>query len=350
MPKKKILVTGATGFVGAYLLHHLLQLGEKNIRATKRPLSPMHLVSDIEDQVEWMEADIMDTTSLEDAMEGDTQVYHCAAMVSFNGKNAGQMIRVNQTGTANVVNVALDLGVEKLLFVSSIAAIGRHKKQNIIDENTKWQDSKWNSPYATSKHLAEMEVWRGIAEGLNAVVVNPSNILGSGFWKERTSTGQFFYKIWSGFPFYPIGGSGFVDVRDVIRFMVKLMESDISAERFIINAENLPFKTILDQIALSLNMKKPRIKLTPFMGEITWRVVWLISKLTGKEPFITKQMVRASKQNFVYENGKSLSIFPFNYTPIKNTLAETAEQFLLSTKDGFRPKVLPFDSQRQLNH
>ncbi|MEZ4958113.1 MAG: NAD-dependent epimerase/dehydratase family protein [Saprospiraceae bacterium] len=342
MPEKKILVTGATGFIGAYLLNYLVQKGESNIRALKRPNSPMDLVNHIQDKIEWVEGDILDTTCLEDAMQGVSKVYHCAAIVSFNQADVQQMIRTNQEGTANVVNISLAMDVEKLLHVSSIAAIGRRKNETIINENTKWQGDKWNSPYGISKHLAEMEIWRGVAEGLNTVIVNPSNVLGSGFWKDRTTTGQFFYKIWKGMPFYPMGGTGFVDVRDVVRFMFQLMESDIHSQRYILNGENLPYKDVLFGIANSLNVRKPHIEVTPFIREVAWRASWILSKITGKAPFITKQTARYSARSFFYENEKSLAAFPFSYTPIQQTLKETGEQFLKSVDNGFQPAMLPF--------
>ncbi|HFA51872.1 MAG TPA: NAD-dependent epimerase/dehydratase family protein [Bacteroidetes bacterium] len=342
MSEKKTLITGATGFIGAYLLHYLVQKGEKNIRALKRPGSPMDLVEGIKNQVEWVNGDILDLPSLEGAMEGTGRVYHCAAIVSFNHADISKMIKTNQEGTANVVNLALESSIEKLLHVSSIAAIGRKKNEKKVNEKTKWQSDKWNSPYAVSKHLAEMEVWRGIAEGLSAVIVNPANVLGSGFWQGRTSTGQLFYKIWKGMPFYPRGSTGFVDVRDVARFMAELMESDIINERFIISGENLPFRTILNEIADSLNVKKPHIEVTPFIRETAWRAAWVFSKITGKTPFITKQTARASARTFFYENKKSLEAFPFGYTPIRQTIAETAKQFLESKENGFQPAMLPF--------
>ena len=342
MPDKKILVTGATGFIGSYLLHYLIDSGYKNIRALKRENSPMDLVSNIQGQVEWLTGDILDTASLELAMEGVGKVYHCAAIVSFNQGDAKKMIRINQEGTANVVNIALEMPIKKLLHVSSIAAIGRRKNETTINEKTKWQGHKWNSPYGVSKHLAEMEVWRGVAEGLNAVIVNPSNVLGSGYWKGRTTTGQMFYKIWNGLPFYPRGGSGFVDVRDVARFMVKLMESNIAGERFILNGENLPFKEVLFEMANSMKAKTPYIEVNPFIREAAWRASWMFSKLTGKTPFITKQTARTSARSFFYENEKSLSAFPFSYTPIRQTIHETGKQFLDSIENDFRPAVLPF--------
>ncbi len=342
MVKKKILITGATGFIGAYLLHYLIQKGESSIRALRRPASPMDLVAGTEDQVEWVEGDLLDTTSLEDAMQGISKVYHCAALVSFHQGNSAQMIRINQEGTANVINIALALNVEKLLHVSSIAAIGRHKNENIINEDTKWQRNNWNSPYAISKHLAEMEVWRGIAEGLNAVIVNPSNVLGSGFWEGRTSTSEFFTRVWKGMPFYPRGTTGFVDVRDVARFMHFLMESDISNQRFILNGENLPFKQVLFKIADVLRVRRPFIEVNPLIRETAWRVAWLLSKITGNAPFITKQTARYSARTFFYKNDKSLAAVPVRYTPIEQTIKETGEQFIRSSKNGLAPAVLPF--------
>ncbi|HHM21601.1 MAG TPA: NAD-dependent epimerase/dehydratase family protein [Bacteroidetes bacterium] len=342
MEEKKILVTGATGFVGAYLLHYLVRRGGAPIVALKRKNSPMSLVEEIRDKVEWVDGDIMDTTCLEEIFEGIGQIYHCAAVVSFHGKDESRMLRTNREGTANVVNVALAKGVGRLLHVSSIAALGRRKNQSIVDENTPWEYDNWNSPYAVSKHLAEMEVWRGIAEGLDAVIVNPSNILGSGFWKGRTSTGQLFYKIWKGMPFYPLGSSGFVDVRDVVRFMVGLMESGISGERFIVSAENLPFQTVLFEIADALGVKRPGVKVGPLLREVAWRVAWLASKASGERPFITKQTARSSARVFYYQNKKSLEVFPFSYTPVKTTIADTARQFREAVREGFSPKVLPF--------
>jgi len=291
MSAKATLVTGATGFVGAYLLHLLVKKGVPNLRAIRRSGSPMDLVKGLEKKVEWVEADLLDTPALEMAMKDVSHVYHSAGMVSFAPGQFQKMIDVNQKGTANVVNIALDFGVEKLLHVSSIAALGRERFRHHFDEKTKWVNSPLNNPYGISKHLAEMEVWRGVAEGLSAVIVNPANILGSGFWEGRTTTGQMFYKIFKGMPFYPMGGSGFVDVRDCAHFMYQLMESDITGERYILSGENLPFQTILNTIADTLKVKRPKIKVTPFIRESAWRAAWEFSKFTGKKPCITKSFL-----------------------------------------------------------
>lgn len=342
MSSKKILITGATGFIGSYLVRYLLQQGCINLRCTRQPSSSLALLKDAADKVEWVTADMLDIPALETAMEGVQQVYHCAAVVSFHEKDNPILHKTNVEGTANIVNLALDFGVEKLVHVSSIAAIGRKPNDPHIDEKTTWQDADWNSPYGISKHWAEMEVWRGIAEGLNAAIVNPSNVLGSGFWEGRTSTGQIFYNIWKGLRFHPLGTSGFVDVRDVVRFMVWLMESKISSERFILNGENLPFKQLFEKIAASVGVKPPSVPVTPFVREVAWRVAWLAAKIMGKSPFITKQTARSSARTFFYDNQKSLATFAFQYTPIEQTVRETGAQFLNSAKNGFEPAVLSF--------
>jgi dihydroflavonol-4-reductase len=327
MQSKTIMVTGGTGFVGSYL---------------RRPDSSMALVGEVADRVRWFTADLLDVPALEAAMEGVRQVYHCAAVVSFQRKEAQRMIRTNREGTANLVNVALWRGVEKLLHVSSISALGRRPDSPMVDETVPWQDGTWNSPYGISKHLSELEVWRGMAEGLPASIVHPSNILGSGFWKDRTSTGQMFHTVWKGLPFRPTGGSGFVDVRDVVRLCETLMNSGQVGERYILNAENLPFAAVFDRMADALGVRRPYIRITPLLREISWRVAEGAALLTGRPPFITRETARMSSRTFLYDNRKSIEAFDFTYIPVERTIRETAAQFLASRTEGFAPSTLPF--------
>lgn len=345
MSSKKILITGATGFIGSHLVRHLLQLGHTDLRCTKQPNSSILLVRDVIDKVEWVNADILDLLALEAAMEGVQQIYHCAAVVSFQEKDKHKMLKTNVEGTANVVNLALDLGIEKLVHVSSIAAIGRKANEPNIDEQTTWKNAKENSPYGVSKHQAEVEVWRGIAEGLNAAIVNPSNILGSGFWRGRMTTGQIFYNIWKGLRFYPKGGTGFVDVKDVVRFMVLLMESDIHSERFILSAENLSFKQVFEEIAGELGVGPPTVAVTPLIRELAWRAALIAAKFTGGTAFITKETARSSARTYFYDNRKSLAAFQFAYTPISQTIKATGAHFLQSIQNGFKPDVPPIPSE-----
>ncbi|MBL7808331.1 MAG: SDR family NAD(P)-dependent oxidoreductase [Saprospiraceae bacterium] len=332
-----VLVTGATGFVGSYLVRLLLKEGWK-VRALRRQNSNMALVADIASQVDWREADVTDLGALEDAFEGVTHVCHCAALVSFHPKDAAKMLKINVEGTANIVNLCLDFGVKRLVHVSSIAALGRTPKRKHLDEASKWVESSHNSRYAMSKHRAEMEIQRGVAEGLSAAMVNPSVVVGSKDWEEGMS--GFFKKIDQGLKFCPNGGSGFVDVRDVVRFMVHLLESDQQGERYILNAVNSSHREFFNMIAQELGVKPPPITVGPFLAEVAWRVEWLKEKLLGTTPMATRESARASVTHYTYGNEKSQSVFGFRYLPFEQTVHETAQQYLEAKKEGYAVKLL----------
>ena len=339
---KPILITGATGFVGAHLTRFLVKKGYDNIVCMKRTTSRMDLVADVMGKVQWVEGDVCDVPLLEEILKafGIKQIYHCAAVVSFDPRDREEMYKINATGTANVVDAALECGVEKLVYMSSIAAIGRVKNEQTVSETNKWQRSDLNTHYAISKYQAEQEVWRGVAEGLSAAIVNPSVILGAQFWDH--GTGRLFQQVWTGLRFYTEGSTGYVDVRDVVRFMEKLMLSDIDNQRFILNGENWTYKKMFETIADTLGKKRATIRVTPFLSQVAWRIEWLKSLFTHKRPLITKETARTSATTFFFKNDKSLAAFPdFNYMPIAQTIEETTQQFLESQKQGKKGAVLP---------
>jgi dihydroflavonol-4-reductase len=320
----KILLTGATGFVGSHVLR-LLVAQNLPVRALKRPNSRMDLVADIAERVEWMEMDITDI-ALEDAFEGITHVCHCAAVVSFHPKDARFMHRVNVEGTAHLVNLALEKGIQRFVHTSSIAALGRSKERNHLDEKSKWEHASLNTRYAISKYNAEQEVWRAAAEGLTVAIANPGMIVGPSFWDENTA--RFFTQIKNGLPFCPVGASGFVDVRDVADFLVRLLQSDISDQRYVLVAENWTYRRFFDAIAQELGVKPPGITVQPWLAEIAWRVEWLKEKLTGRTPMVTRESARSSVSSFTYGNEKSLAAFAgFGYRPLSETIAYTAAEF-----------------------
>ncbi|TNE60369.1 MAG: SDR family NAD(P)-dependent oxidoreductase [Bacteroidetes bacterium] len=339
MANKKILLTGGTGFVGSYLLRRLIRAGH-TVRALRRTGSPMNLVQDVADQVEWVECDVTDLVGLEDAFDGITQVCHCAAMVSFHPRDVRRMMQVNVQGTANLVNLALQFGVQKFVHASSIASLGRAKERPHLDEKSKWVNSGDNSQYAISKYLSEQEVWRGHAEGLPVVVVNPAVILGSGFWD--IGSGKMFKQVYQGLKFWSIGRTGVVDVRDVATFMHLMLENDTIGERYILNGSNVGFKELFFQVADALEVKRPFIKVTPLLAGLAWRVEWLKEKILGTEPIVTRESARASVSSFTYDNSKSLTVPGFGYRPLEETIQQTARQFLEAARDGFSPRVLDF--------
>ncbi|QQS30289.1 MAG: NAD-dependent epimerase/dehydratase family protein [Sphingobacteriales bacterium] len=320
-----ILVTGGTGFVGSHLLKLLVHRGFA-VRATKRADNNLYWVSDIAGKIDWVDCDILDAQGLYDAMSGVKSVYHCAAIVTFSPSKREELRKVNVEGTANVVNMALERGVEKLLHVSSIAALGRKLNQPHVDETTQWEESPINTQYAISKYYAEREVWRGIAEGLNAVIVNPSVIIGEGEWS--TGSCRLFTQVWEGLKFYPKGGTGFVDVTDLVNLMVELMNSPVHGERFIVNADNLSYLDFFAMVARYLNKPEPTRPITPLMAEIGWRLEALKGFFTQTSPLVTKETARMSQHRYYYQNGKLLAAIPYSYTPVEESVSRICKEFL----------------------
>ncbi|WP_184546869.1 NAD-dependent epimerase/dehydratase family protein [Mucilaginibacter sp. FT3.2] len=317
-----ILITGATGFLGAELAKLLVTAGT-NIRCTKRSTSTIPaLLAPLQAQIEWVEANLLDIFALENALEGITQVYHCAAWVSLKSADKKPMINTNVTGTANLVNLCTEKGI-KMVHVSSIAAIGLAKPGELTTENHHLEQSTENDGYAISKLESEMEVWRGIAEGLDAVVVNPSLIIGASAGK--VGSGALFETIRKGLKFYTTGTIGFVDVEDVAKCMVALMNSDITAERYIISAENYTYKAITTETANSFGIKPPAILAKPWLMGIGWRGAAVLATLTGGDPAIDKTSAQAASVTREFDNSKIKEAIGIEFKPISTTVKEICE-------------------------
>lgn len=316
-----IFVTGASGLVGAHLITSLVQKGE-TVRALYRKNIPVFKDSD---KVEWIQGDILDVVSLQEAMKGITQVYHCAAIVSFSPKQAAVMLQANVEGTANVVNACIEQSIQKLVYVSSVAALGRIREDGLVDETMNWTPETSNSIYGKSKYLAEMEVWRGMGEGLNVAIVNPVIILGAGDWSKGSS--EIFKSAYNEFPWYTKGVSGFVDVMDVIDAMQLLMNSDVQGQRYIISGANLPYQEIFTRIATAFNKRPPYKKVTPLLTEIVWRLEAVKGFFTGKTPLITKETAKTAQAFVNFDNSKFLKTFPaFTYRSIDETINRTCTE------------------------
>ncbi|WP_113663671.1 NAD-dependent epimerase/dehydratase family protein [Pedobacter nanyangensis] len=313
-----ILVTGATGFLGAELVK---QLTNKNlaVRAIKRNGSAIPAPLQNNPLVTWHLADVSETESLADAFEGISQVYHCAATVSFNPKDKAQLFKINIEGTANIVNLCTENQV-RLLHVSSIAALGIAKEGQLITEKHFWEYDPKAHNYAISKYEGEMEVWRGIAEGLDAVIVNPAVIIGKN--AGYNGSGAIFKLVKDGLKFYTDGATGLVDVEDVAKAMILLMDSEITAERFTLSAENLHYKDFFAQIAQGFGIKAPSVEAKPWMLGIAWRAAKLASVFTGKAPSLTKDAARSSFNLSYYSNQKIKDTLNFEFKPLHQSIAE----------------------------
>ena len=313
-----ILVTGGSGLLGSALIDQLLAAG-KPVRAI---YNKTRLADRADNKIQQFQCNILDVIGLEEAMKDIEQVYHCAAIVTFNPRRKREMYKINIEGTANVVNAALNAGIKKMVHVSSVAALGRIREDEAVNETMNWTEETSNSAYGQSKYMAEMEVWRGIGEGLNAVMVNPVVILGAGNWNDGST--KIFQSVYDEFPWYSEGVTGFVDAGDVAKAMIQLMESDIKSERFIISAENRTYRDVFNLMAGAFGKKIPYKKISPLLTSIVWQWEAFKSRFTGKDPLITKETAKTAMAKVNFDNSKLKKFLPgFQYQPLEETIINT---------------------------
>jgi dihydroflavonol-4-reductase len=330
-----ILVTGGTGLAGSHLLLELVRCSG-NVRALKRKSSDTGKVRKIFsyytpdadklfEKIEWIDGDLLDVGSLEDAMEGIDEIYHSAAMVSFSPGDHHTMLRVNIAGTADLVNLAIEKAVKKFCFVSSVSTLGRNDTEGIVDEETYWKTSRRNSYYSISKYGAEREVWRGIEEGLNAVIVNPSVILGPGFWNGNSSL---FRMVWDGLKFHTSGINGYVDVNDVAKIMVRLMNDGIFGQRFILSSENITYRQFFSMVSKHLGKPEPSINVSPWMSHVAWRAEAFRGMIRGRKPEITREIATTAVQKYNFSSEKIKKALDYRFTPVEDSIKEICGLFL----------------------
>lgn len=327
-----ILVTGGTGLVGSHLLVKLLR-EKQNIRAIHRKDSNLQPVKDLclsefkdgerfWNRIEWMEADLSDLYMLESAMDGVDTVYHCAGLISFNPADRDKLLKVNWEGTRNMINTALDKKVRAFCFTSSIATIG--SSEGLSDENHVWDPAQTNV-YATSKYLGEMEVWRGSQEGLQTVIVNPGLILGPGFWNQ--GSGRLITAVAKGLKYFPPGGTGFVGIDDVVEGMIGLMHKRSYNKRYILVAENLSFREVLQQIARKLKVAPPGRELQHWQLEVLWRLDWIRAGITGSPRKLSKETARGLKRQKQFENNRIKEELGLEFTPVEEVIQSCCAAF-----------------------
>ncbi|HEY1025029.1 MAG TPA: NAD-dependent epimerase/dehydratase family protein [Sphingobacteriaceae bacterium] len=315
-----ILVTGATGFLGSEVVRQLVQQNAPVIALKRRASKIPETLSSL--PITWRNADLLNYFELEEALEGITHVYHCAARISFDPAEKKQMIRVNTESTANIANLCLDKGI-RLLHVSSVSAVGDAKNGAPITEKDHWAFSAQQSGYSISKYESEMEVWRAHAEGLDAVIVNPSVIIGRHCSKEGSS--KLFETVKKGLRFYPSGSCGLVDVEDVARCMIRLMDSRVSGERFIINAENWAYRDLFSQIAADLDKKPPMIHARPWMLKLAASTGNLMSAFRNKRFGLTAETAISASRVRIYSNKKIKEAIGIEFKPIRQSINEICQ-------------------------
>jgi len=323
-----ILVTGGTGLVGSHLLYFLLQENEK-VRAIHRAKSDLNSVKKIfslytseadslYNKIEWVEASVNDIPALTEAFKNITRVFHCAAIISFDSSEYKLLKKVNIEGTANIVNLSLANDVKKLCYVSSVSTLGSNIIDSFISEETPWNSDEKNSVYAITKYGAEMEVWRGTQEGLDAVIVNPGVILGTS--PNNDGSGVIVGLGAKGIPFYPSGSMGIVDIKDVVRAMIFLMNSEVKNEQYILVGKNITFKELLSKLAVLFEKKPPTKKLSKGIMLFISGIDWLLNKLFNTKRKVVKANVLSMFTNTTYNTDKLRDQFDFKYTPTDETL------------------------------
>ncbi|MGJ8665641.1 MAG: NAD-dependent epimerase/dehydratase family protein [Patiriisocius sp.] len=333
-----ILVTGGTGLLGSHLLYFLLQEHD-TVRAIYRETSNreklkqifMYYTSEISEvekiynRIEWVQADINTIPELEVAFKGITHVYHAAALISFDPKDFRKLKKTNIEGTANVVNLCLIHNIKKLCYVSSIVTLGSTVDSSLIDEENDWNPEAHNNVYGITKYGAEMEVWRGTQEGLDAVIVNPGIVFGEGFW--NTGSGVIMNIGSRGIPIYTGGGVGLVDVKDVVNAMQQLMQSEIINNRYILVAQNITYKDLMTKLAEVFNKKPPykpiaKCKLMAFS-----KVDWFFNLVFRTRRKLLKATVNSLYDSSFYDNSKIKKDLDFKFIPFEETLNRVVARY-----------------------
>jgi len=330
------LVVGGTGLVGSHLLWELITRGEKikvlvrSEKSKKKILQTFQYYTENAlqyfNQLEWCEGDIMNYGSIDAAMENISFVYHCAAMVSFSPADNDFLLRNNVDGTANVVNACLKRPGIKLCFVSSIAALGHSELSEEVTEVHMWKPNIKRTVYSISKFKSEMEVWRGIEEGLSAVIVNPSVIIGPGNW--NSSSAAFFPLVYYGLKFYTTGITGFVDVRDVVKVMAQLTHSPVKNDRFIVSARNLSFKDLFYLIANALKVKPPKYEASPLLLKLASKLDGIKSIFTSSQRKISDDTISAAVSKNRYDSKKICETINYQFIPFEETINHCTKIYL----------------------
>ena len=318
--------------MGAHVLDALLTEG-RSVRALLRKSSDTSIVKRILEhyhpdgaerfqRIQWVEGDLFDVDALREAMQGVDHVYHCAAMVSFDPRDARELLRTNVEGTASVVDAALDSGVKRLCHVSSTATIGGGLDGGIGDETKPFVQDKNSSGYAISKADAELEVYRGIAEGLNAVMVNPCVVFGPG--QHGRSTMTMIDRVSKGSRFFPGGTNAVVDARDVATAMTRLITEGGIGERYLLIGEEISYQRLFTLIAQSAGKPAPSMKLPAWALELGWRAEGLRT-LFGGRPLITRNTARTASRVRHYDGSKSERLLGMRFRSAEEAVANVAD-------------------------
>lgn len=325
---KRIAVTGGTGLIGSYLVAELLKRGcrirllvrdMRRVGQLHKTLSRMEADSYF-GRIEFYETELNNPHTLAAALTDMEVVFHCAALVTFDPERADEVVLVNTEITTHVVNACLQCGVGLMVHISSIATLGNCRLgQRAIDETCILNNPVGRSPYSVSKIYAENAVQRGMVEGLRAVIVNPSVVIGEG--DLNSSSSRLVAYAMHRRVFYTKGVKGYVDVRDVARAAVRLAETPQAVgKRFIVSAENLSFGALFSMAARVSGHRPPLIPLGRRVLTGIYKVEKLRNKWFGRRPILSEALIANACDMSYYDNSRMKNLLNFTYTPIRETL------------------------------
>jgi nucleoside-diphosphate-sugar epimerase len=329
-----VAITGASGVVGSAIVK---RLSEENMRTRSiiRSAAAPGLLSPLKNSTEIVEADILDMAGLIKAVDGVDAVVHAAGLVSFNPRRKNRIFDINVQGTRNIVNACLVHNTNKLVHVSSVAALGKQKTGTIIDEDTRWISGTATSDYSHSKYLSELEVYRGQEEGLNVSIVNPSVVLAAG--DGQRSSSRLLGYVWRQRPFFTDFQLNYVDARDVAEIVIRLLKGDFNGERFIANAGTVPVKKVFQLIAERFKKRAPGIRIPHALARAAARLEEIRTLISGGEPVISRQSLRLLNEEVVFENEKVKKVLGMEFQTLENTLDWCCDDFKnLSTAVALR--------------
>ena len=329
----EFFLTGGTGLLGTYFLIKALEQGhgvtaiyrnEKSIELSKKifALQGSQIVEKFS-KIDWVQANLLNPLELDELILPHHTVVHCAGMVSFLPSDEQEMYKSNFVGTQNLVNVCIEKGVKKFIHISSVSTLC--KEEEIRDETSFQRPAKEAGFYGKSKYLAEMEVWRGMQEGLNACVLSPSIILGAHDWNKGSS--KMFGVAHQGLLFYTLGKTGFVDVNDVAEAILVVAKTETKQKRYCLNAENIFYKDFFENLHLAFGKPMPKYKAGKFLTSLYWRLQWLKSKITNSAPLVTKESASTAHSIRLFNGDRFAEEFSFSYTPINKSVASIVKKY-----------------------
>lgn len=314
-------ITGASGLIGSALMEHFAANKRYKLKGLNQSGYIPKALEGLD--IEWTQGDILDFGVIEDFCVGVDILIHTAALVSFKSSDRELMMQVNIEGTKSIVDTLVDSNT-RLIHISSISSLGRTDGTKIIDEEVFWDDNIPHTDYAKSKFLSEMEVHRGIAEGLDAMIFLPSVILAKSERKQSSSNMWQQIKKMPGWA--PKGTNGFVDVQDIVRYISLAIDDWKAGEKMILNGHNVKFSTLYEKVVQANNMSVRVKAISPMLLKILLPFVLVYYKLTGTKTQVSKASIESTSKTYRYSNAKSIELYGDHYTPLEQSIAAYATE------------------------